>query len=145
MSELLEKQCRFASDFARLIQYAESLGYSIKIGEVLRSDEQAEINALGFDGRKALAALIRPVFPRLADKIANNRGNGIRNSLHTLALAGDVQLIDLAEPDPAKKWLQTAQPYELLADYWESLGPLHRAGVRFGDTPHFSIEHNGVK
>lgn len=140
MSEVLEKQLIFARDFALLIQYAASLGYRAKIGEVLRSDEQAEINALGFSGRKALCSLIRPAFPLLASKIENNRGNGIRNSLHMLALAGDVQLFDADG-----KWLQEARPYELLADFWEALGPLHRAGVRWGDTPHYSIEHNGAK
>ena len=62
-SALLEKQLVFARDFALLIQYGASLGYRGKIGEVLRSDEQAEINAMGFSGRKALAALIRPAFP----------------------------------------------------------------------------------
>ena len=78
MSELLQKQFLFAEHFALLIQHANVLGYKIKIGEVLRSNEQAEINAMGFDGRKALVALIRNAFPLLAAKIEDNRGNGIR-------------------------------------------------------------------
>lgn len=143
MSALLEAQCRFAHDLAGLIQYAESLGYKIKIGEVLRSDEQAEINALGFSGRKALGSLIEGAFPLLAKKITNNRGNGIRNSVHCLALAADVQLFD-ASSEPWK-WVQDAYHYTLLADYWEALSPDHKAGVRWGDTPHFSIGWNGAK
>lgn len=140
MSPLLDKQCRFASDFARLIQFAESCGFCIKIGEVLRSDEQAEINALGFGGREQLCQLVERAFPLLAKKIRNNRGNGIRNSVHQLQLAADVQLFD-----HDGNWLQDHSHYERLADFWEALGPEHKAGVRWGDTPHFSFEHEGAK
>lgn len=140
MSILLDKQCRFAGDFAKLIQYAESCGYKIKIGEVLRSDEQAEINALGFSGREQVCQLVERAFPLLAKKIRNNKGNGIRNSVHQLQLAADVQLFD-----SASNWLQEKVHYERLADFWEKLGPEHKAGVRWGDVPHFSFEHEGSK
>jgi hypothetical protein len=140
MSELLQKQFLFTEHLALLIQHAHLLGYKIKLGEVLRSNEQAEINAMGFDGRKALVSLIRNSFPLLASKIEDNRGNGIRNSVHMFALAADVQLFD-----QAGKWLQEKYPYELLADFWENFGPEHKAGVRFGDTPHYSIMWNGAK
>ena len=139
-SELLEKQWLFAESVPRLLDHARELGYHVSLGEVYRSDEQAELNAIGFSGRAALVKLIEKAFPLLAGKIANNRGNGIRNSLHTLRLAIDLQLFDAAG-----KWLTEDYPYSLLADFWESLGPLHRAGIRYGDTPHFSIEHNGTK
>ena len=140
MSELLEKQFLLTESVGKLIAYAATLGYKIKLGEVLRSDEQAEINAIGFDGREAVAQLIERQFPLLAKKIRNNRGNGIRNSVHCLALAVDVQLFD-----GSGKWLQEKYPYELLADYWESLSPEHKAGVRWGDTPHYSIQFGGAK
>lgn len=140
MSELLEKQFVFTADVGGLISYARTLGYKIKLGEVLRSDEQAEINALGFQGREALSQLIERQFPLLAGKIRNNRGNGIRNSVHCLALAVDVQLFD-----KDNKWQQEKYPYELLADFWEGLGPDHKAGVRWGDTPHYSIQFGGAK
>ena len=140
MSLLLEKQITFADHLAQLIQYARSLGYCPKIGEVMRSDEQAEINALGFSGREAVAQLVEHQFPMLAAKIRNNRGNGIRNSVHCLQLAADLQLFDAG-----RKWLQESYPYEQLADFWENLGPDHKAGVRFGDTPHYSIEWEGRK
>lgn len=140
MSELLDKQFTFTHSVAGLIEHAIALGYKIKLGEVLRSDEQAEINAIGFDGREAVAQLIEKAFPLLARKIRNNRGNGIRNSVHCLALAVDVQLFD-----GSGKWLQEKYPYELLADYWESLSPEHKAGVRWGDTPHYSVQFGGAK
>lgn len=140
MSKLLDKQIEFAAHLADLIHYARSLGYRPKIGEVMRSDEQAEINALGFPGREAVAQLVEAQFPLLASKIRNNRGNGIRNSVHCLQLAADLQLFDAAG-----NWLQTAYAYERLADFWENLGPDHKAGVRWGDTPHYSIAWNGAK
>jgi len=140
MSELLNKQFSFTEGVGKLIGHAASLGYKIKLGEVLRSDEQAEINALGFSGREAACQLIEKQFPMLASKIRNNRGNGIRNSVHCQALAVDVQLFDAQGA-----WLQEKFPYEQLADFWETLGPEHRAGVRWGDTPHYSIEIGGAK
>jgi hypothetical protein len=76
----------------------------------------------------------------LAAKIANNTGNGIRNSLHCRRLAIDLQIFD-----QLGNWVQDEYPYRLLGEYWESLGSDHRWGGRFGDTPHFSIEHEGVR
>lgn len=63
---LLEKQKLFARRFAELISYAFGLGYEVTIGEVERSQAQAEENA--------------------------KTGKGIRNSLHLLRLAGDLHL-----------------------------------------------------
>jgi len=141
MTETLrQKQSRFARQLPRLLDYAYSLGYEVTLGECFRSDEQAEINALGRNGREAVAQLIEHQFPLLAKKIRNNTGNGIRNSLHGQRLAIDLQLFD-----DRGVWVQEPYPYSLLADYWEALGSDHRAGIRWGDTPHFSIEHNGVK
>jgi len=141
MAETLrQKQSRFARQLPRLLDYAVSLGYDVTLGECHRSDEQAEINALGANGRKALVSLIRNAFPLLASKIENNTGNGIRNSLHTKRLAIDLQLFN-----EGGQWIQEPYAYSLLANYWESLGSDHRAGIRFGDTPHFSIEHEGVR
>jgi len=137
---LREKQSRFARALPRLLDYAHSLGYDVTLGECYRSDEQAEINAIGFDGRKQVAQLVRTAFPLLAAKIENNRGNGIRNSVHMLRLAIDLQLFDLAG-----KWVQDVYPYSLLGEFWESLDKDHRWGGRFKDAPHFSIEHEGVK
>lgn len=139
-SELLQKQWRFARSVGVLLDQAHRLGYLVTLGECYRSDEQAEINAIGFDGRKQVAQLVRTAFPLLAAKIENNRGNGIRNSVHMLRLAIDLQLFDLAG-----KWVQDVYPYSLLGEFWESLDKDHRWGGRFKDAPHFSIEHEGVK
>jgi hypothetical protein len=53
--------------------------------------------------------------------------------------------IDLQLFDKKGNWLTEPYPYSLLADFWESLGPDHKAGIRWGDTPHFSIEDEGQK
>lgn len=140
METLRQKQSRFARQLPRLLDYAGALGYDVTLGECYRSDEQAEINAIGKGGRKALAEMIRPAFPWLAAKILNNTGDGIRNSLHTQRLAIDLQLFDRAG-----NWLQDEHAYRLLGEYWEALGNDHRWGGRFGDTPHYSIEHEGVR
>jgi hypothetical protein len=140
METLREKQSRFARQLPRLIDYAGSLGYDVTLGEVYRSDEQAEIHAIGAAGREQVAQLIERQFPLLAKKIRNNTGNGIRNSLHTKRLAIDLQLFDTAG-----RWITEEYPYSLIGEFWESLGKDYRWGGRFGDTPHFSIEHEGVK
>lgn len=45
------------------------------------------------------------------------------------------------------KWLKTGNEpiWKEAAEHWESLHPLCRAGYRFRDPNHFSIEHNGKK
>lgn len=141
MAETLrQKQSRFARQLPRLLDYADSLGYAVTLGECFRSDEQAEINALGRTGREAVAQLVETAFPLLAKKIRNNTGNGIRNSLHCQRLAIDLQLFD-----QAGNWLTDEYAYRTLGEYWEQLAPDHRWGGRFGDTPHYSIEHEGRK
>ena len=140
MTETLrQKQSRFARRLPDLLNHAFSLGYEVTLGEVYRTDEQAEINAIGFSGREALASLIERAFPLLAKKIRNNTGNGSRNSLHMSRLAIDLQLFKNG------RWVTEVEPYRQLGEFWESLGDDHRWGGRFGDTPHFSIEHRGVK
>jgi hypothetical protein len=141
MAETLrQKQSRFARRLPDLLNYAHALGYDVTLGEAYRTDEQAEIHAIGFKGREMVASLIERQFPLLAKKLRNNTGNGIRNSLHTLRLAIDLQLFD-----SHGRWVTEVEPYRLIGEYWESLGPDHRWGGRFGDTPHYSIEHEGVK
>ncbi len=142
MSEetLRQKQSRFARQLPRLLDHAGSLGYEVTLGECYRSDEQAEINALGHDGRQAIASLVERQFPLLATKLRNNGrfANGIRGSLHTARLAIDLQLFD-----QEGRWLTDDYPYRQLGEYWEGLAPDHRWGGRFGDPPHYSIEHEG--
>lgn len=64
------------------------------------------------------------------------KGIGIRNSLHCDRLAVDFNLF---------RGGKLTQDYKPLGEYWESLAPDCRWGGRFGDSPHFSIEHGGRK
>lgn len=139
MSPLLAKQIRFARAVPRLLDYAFEQGFMVTLGETYRTPVQAEINALGA-GRSHVASLVEHAFPLLAKALRVPAGNGIRTSLHVSRLAIDLQLFD-----DKGVWLQHAEPYERLGDYWESLGSDHRWGGRFGDTPHYSIEHEGRK
>ncbi len=111
-----QKQERFAVYVSLLLSKAFSLGYQIRLGEVYRTPEQAELNA--------------------------QKGIGIRNSLHTLRLAIDLNVFREGV------WLQKSEQLEELGTYWESLAPDCRWGGRFRPKPdgnHFSIEHLGVK
>jgi hypothetical protein len=142
MSESLgQKQERFALAFANWIVAVAALGYSIRLGEVLRSDEQAEINAIGNDGRKKLSAELMVHWPELAKRIANNAGSGIRNSLHEIKLAADVNLFYQGQ------WISdgNSEHWKKCGELWESMGTDHRWGGRFGDGNHVSIEHEGRK
>jgi hypothetical protein len=143
MTETLgQKRDRFTRDFARwIIAVNEVPGYTLRVCEVLRSDEQAEIHALGAEGRSGLVAYLMPRYPELAKRIGNNTGSGIRNSLHCDGLAGDAQLFVNGEwvtgsNDP--RWVK-------VGEMWEAFGPDYRWGGRFGDACHVSIEHQGRK
>lgn len=142
-TELLQKQFRFSRAIPRLLDYVHlGLMLECSIGEVSRTDEQAEINALGGNGREMLASLIERAFPLLAKKIRNNgrSANGIRASLHTERLAIDLQLFD-----QAGNWIKDAAPYARAGVFWKTLGADFRYGGDWGDTPHFSIEYQGRK
>ena len=65
---LQQKQCMFAQDVAKLIQFIFSQGYSCTLGEAYRTPEQAQIDA--------------------------DKGTGIVNSLHCKRLAIDLNVFD---------------------------------------------------
>lgn len=143
MTETLgQKRDRFTRDVAGWITAVCQLpGHSLRMCEALRSDEQAEIHALGSEGRKGLVSYLMSRYPELARRIANNTGSGIRNSLHCDGLALDAQLFVHGEwvtrsDDP--RWVK-------VGEMWEALGPDYRWGGRFGDAGHVSIEHQGRK
>jgi hypothetical protein len=149
METLGQKRCRFTKRLSQLIQYAETLGLYMALDGAKRSDEQAEINAMGFDGRAHLAVLLaQHGFKVLAELISNNAGDGIRNSLHELGLAADFNLYN-----KDGRLLPRLEDYRPLGEYWESLDPDCRWGGRFlaangkpkPDAPHFSIENGGRK
>jgi hypothetical protein len=143
METLSQKQQRHAEYVAELVLFAVNAGYRVAFGEAARSNEQAEINAIGFEGRSRLAVLIHTYFPRLADCVVDNgKANGVRNSLHQLGLAVDLKLFKDGV------YLSRSEDYKPLGEYWEGLAPDCRWGGRFLPSPdgdHFSIEHNGVK
>lgn len=135
-----EKQRLFFELFIRWATWAQGRGYSFTFGEAKRSDEQAEINALGQVSRTNLANLIQGIFPALALKIRNNgSNNGVRNSCHELQLAVDLNAFR------GGLYLAQTEDWKELGEYWESLNPLCRWGGRFNDGNHLSLEHNGVK
>jgi hypothetical protein len=113
---LRQKQSTFARAVALLIIHAEESGYEITLGEAYRSPEEA----------KRLAKL----------------GKGIKNSLHTLRLAIDINLFKDG------KYLTSTASHKPLGEWWESMSNNEIVcawGGRFGDGNHYSIEHNGRK
>lgn len=143
MNTLGEKQRQLPLMLASLVQWAYANGYELTLGEAHRSDEQAEINAMGGALRERLADLIALQFPELAGKIRNNVGSGIRDSLHGDRLAIDLNLFvnGVYQVDAAA--------YTPLGEEWERLGGTW--GGRFKDAQgrpapdadHFSIAFEG--
>ena len=141
MAETLgQKQRRFSRLLASLIARMNASGYEVSLGEVKRSDEQAEINALGEVGRARVAALVKAEFPLLAEKILNNgKANGVRMSVHQLQLAADLNLFKKG------MYLPDTEDHRMFGEWWEQQGPDCRWGGRFRDGGHYSLEHNGIK
>jgi len=113
---LREKQSIFVRGVAELIQYATSQGYEFTFGECFRSKEEAE---------------------RLA-----NADKGIKNSLHTVRLAIDLNLFK------GGKYLSSTESYKFLGEWWEAKSVTDLTycwGGRFNDGNHFSIAHEGKK
>ena len=140
METLSRKQQRFTRLIAQLIGEANVRGYALTFGEAYRSDEQAEINALGGDKRWALCLSLQPQFPALAAAINNNgKHGGISKSLHRKRLAVDFNVFKNGE------LLTDGSQFEDLGVYWEGLSPDCRWGGRFKDGNHFSLEHEGIR
>lgn len=138
-----QKQRLFGRYLSKLLIWLLEHKYEFAFGEVKRSNEQAEINAIGTDGRAKLVDYLRReptgLFLRLADCIADNTGSGIRNSLHELLLAADISLFVNGV------YLEQSESYRAAGEYWESLDPLCVWGGRFNDGNHFSMTHEGRK
>jgi hypothetical protein len=136
-----QKQERFAILLARWIERIYEMGYRVRLGEVARTDEQSELNAIGAAGRHSVAQLLRPHWPVLANAIDNNTGNGIRGSLHTLKLAADINLF------VEGRWISDGADvhWKRVGELWEGMGDGCCWGGRFGDANHLSITHEGRK
>lgn len=148
MSELLKLQIEFAKFMPRLLDKAAELYDGVTLGECSRSDEQAEINALGARGRAELVAYLREAgsaWELLARAIENNRGSGIRRTLHALSLAIDLKAFRFEPIESRLAYLTLSMSYMPLGEWWEKQHPLARWGGRFGDGGHFSFEYRGIK
>lgn len=113
--------------------------FEFTLGEGLRTAEQAAINSLSLFDRAKVGALLETKYPILGDAIRVSVSQGIKNSVHTLRLAQDLNLFKDGE------FLLKPEDYEPFGAYWKTLHPLARYGGDFGDYDHFSFEHNGVK
>lgn len=115
--KLIEKQFAFASLVPLLINRAIELGFTVTLGECYRSPEEAA---------------------RLA-----KLGLGIKNSLHVVKLAIDINLFRDGV------YLTSSEAHRQLGTYWESLSngkPYTTSwGGHFGDGNHYSIEHENRK
>lgn len=144
------KQELFARLQPRLHDRAHELGFEIRMGEVLRFEQQARWNATHCRRCKKLKVhRDHPTKHRF-------RAIGIVRSLHRLKLAEDMVLFKNGKPC----W--DTESYRELGEWWESLshlqGKRRRAlgiplgvkfeccwGGRFNDGGHFSIGHGGRK
>lgn len=135
----------------KLVPYAWEHGFQLTWGEAKRSDEQAEINAIGSVGRARVAQIVSSSFSRLAVALLNNGKNGgIRGSLHELGLAVDTNLFRNGV------YLGQSEDHAPLGAYWKTLHPLARWGGDFTkvvdgrtepnpDGNHYSFEWEGKK
>jgi hypothetical protein len=108
-----QKQRAFSKCIAKLILEAERLGYGVTFGEAWRTPEMAAIYAA--------------------------RGDGIKDSVHTIRLAVDFNLF------LGTVWLKNTEDHAKLGAYWKTLDPDARWGGDWGDGNHYSFEHNGKK
>ena len=136
-----ELQRLFSVRIAELIHYIYASGYQCSLGEVKRSDEQAQINAIGQSGREAVAQAVAAIgFKGLAEALRNNgKNNGVVNSVHQLSLAIDINLFKDG------KFLDKSEDHKRFGEWWEKQHELARWGGRWGDGNHYSFEFNGVK
>lgn len=116
---LSEKQRLFTRLLGTLIKAIYDDGHEATLGDAYRSPEMAAIYA--------------------------KQGKGIKNSLHTLRLAMDLNLFKDG------KYLSDSKSYTVFGEYWESLGKTYGVNTTWGgrfskpDGNHFSIEHEGIK
>jgi hypothetical protein len=110
---LRQKQNLFAGMVARLLLKAQEMGYEVTLGEAYRTPEQAALNA----------------------KV----GIGIRNSLHSLRLAIDVNLFLNGA------WLIGTHDHRPLGEWWESIGGSWGGNFSRPDGNHYSLEFEGRK
>lgn len=109
-----QKQELFARLFGELIVWVYQQGYALRLGEVLRTPEQAEIYA--------------------------KAGKGIKNSAHTRKLAADIFLVkDGKVTWDTDDYLELGVHWKGMHELCRWGGDF-----RNRDAVHFSLYHNGV-
>lgn len=140
---LREKQSRFARCVVRLLLRMEERGYEYTFGESKRSDEQAEINAIGEQGRAKIAKGVANDFPNLALALLNNgKANGVRLSTHKESLGMDINLFKNGV------YLSSSADHREFGEWWKQQDPEACWGGDFKPAPdgnHYSFMNNGVK
>lgn len=126
-----EKQELFAHLLPSLIRKAEALGYKVRMGEVLRFEQQARWNS------EHCRTCKRTKEDPVHATEHGFRAIGILHSLHRQKLAVDLILFARGKP------LWDAGSYRALGEWWEQKHALARWGGRFRDSGHFSITHGG--
>ncbi len=125
-----QKQELFAELLPRLIDKAISLGFKVRVGEVLRFEAQARWNSEHCRACKKTKAHKNHQHHTFV-------AIGILHSLHRQKLAVDLILFLRGQP----RW--DTFSYTKLGEWWEDQHTLCRWGGRFRDAGHFSITHGG--
>lgn len=116
-----QRQELFMECLGKLIAWAYASGYQMRGGELQRTAAEASTNAA--------------------------QGDGIKNSLHVMQLAVDINLFRNGE------WLNTLDAQRPVGAYWKSLHPLCCWGGDFHDAQgrpkpdadHYSVTYGGRK
>lgn len=112
--QLGEAQRTFTRNVAHLIDWCYASGYELTLGEAYRTPQQAQWNA--------------------------DNGTGVKNSVHCLRLAIDLNLFKGGQYQP------DSEAYRPLGDFWKGLDAGNRWGGDFTrkDGNHFSYTYGGV-
>lgn len=141
MISLGQARREFTVAQANLVLYINSQGFGCALNEAMRSNEQAEINALGGGGRELLAlACDKLGFKSLAAALRDNgKNNGIRRSVHMEGLAVDLNLYK------GGLYLPMTEDHRQFGEWWKKQHPLARWGGDWGDGNHYSFEWLGTR
>src|SRR5215467_6072359 len=131
---LSDVQQQFSSHLTDLFEHIRSLhGVTFTLGESYRTQEQAEINALTLKQRKDVESILKNSYPELAAAIGGSTSQGVRNSVHRLKLAQDINIFLNGE------YQEGGDVYKQLGEWWKQQHPDARYGGDWGDGDHFSF------
>jgi len=111
--KLSEKRILFSRLISELVLWASARGLDLAYDQVKRTQVEAAANA--------------------------KAGTGIKNSLHLIGLAADLNLYVRGE------YQSTTAAHKVIGEQWKTMHPLARWGGDFNDGNHYSLEHEGVK